>query len=301
MTPFLDPTVDYVFKIIFGSAGNEDVLISLVNSILSEEDQVKSITVLNPINLKEFDSDKLSELDIKAVCHNGNRLNIEIQVRGGTYYGQRSLYYWARTHAEQLQEKGQYRTLCKTIGIHIFTGFSFDDEERYHSVYIIKNKLTNKTCEKLKHLEMHYIDLDKFDKTHEIDIDNPIASFKNVLDKWATFFTHYDLILESSKHIKIEDDPMQKAIHALEVMSYDPRSRADYQARQKQIRDYNAYLDEQVSLAEEKGKELGKEEGREEGKRVEKMEIAKTMLADGISKDLISKFTGLSIFEIEKL
>ena len=49
------------------------------------------------------------------------------------------------------------------------------------------------------------------------------------------------------------------------------------------------------------GKEEGREEGREEGGRDREISIAKNMLDGGATKDFISKVTGLSMSEIEKL
>ena len=50
-----------------------------------------------------------------------------------------------------------------------------------------------------------------------------------------------------------------------------------------------------------KGIEKGIKEGIEKGKKEEKIEIAKNALNDGINIETISKITGLSIEEIEKL
>ena len=45
----------------------------------------------------------------------------------------------------------------------------------------------------------------------------------------------------------------------------------------------------------------GKEDGKIEGKKEEKIEIAKIMLQDTNNYELISKYTGLSIKEVEEL
>ena len=49
------------------------------------------------------------------------------------------------------------------------------------------------------------------------------------------------------------------------------------------------------------GKEEGKAEGLEEGAKKEKIEIAKNLLNKGVSTDLVSESTGLSIEELNKL
>ena len=49
------------------------------------------------------------------------------------------------------------------------------------------------------------------------------------------------------------------------------------------------------------GKEDGKAEGLEEGARAKEIEIAKNLLQKGVSIDLVSESTGLSIEELNKL
>ena len=48
------PKVDLAFKKIFGVEENKDLLISLINSIVSEKDQVADLTLLNPYNPQNF-------------------------------------------------------------------------------------------------------------------------------------------------------------------------------------------------------------------------------------------------------
>ncbi len=76
----ISPRVDIAFKKIFGVEENKDLLISLINSIVSKEDQVVEVTLLNPYNSKNFRQDKLSILDIKAKGEGGKRYNIEMEV-----------------------------------------------------------------------------------------------------------------------------------------------------------------------------------------------------------------------------
>jgi predicted transposase/invertase (TIGR01784 family) len=90
-------------------------------------------------------------------------------------------------------------------------------------------------------------------------------------------------------------------------MSKEERAQYDYEWKI-----YNDYLNT-FNSAEKKAAEKGRaeglaegraeglEEGRAEGRAEEKLEIAKNMKADGQPLDLIAKFTGLTIEEIEKL
>ena len=63
----LNPRIDVAFKKIFSSEENKDLLISFINSVVSKEDQVVDVTLLNPYNSKSFAKEKLSILDINAV------------------------------------------------------------------------------------------------------------------------------------------------------------------------------------------------------------------------------------------
>ncbi len=87
----INPKVDLVFKKLFGSEENKDLLKSLVNSLLPESQQAVEIHLKNPYNLADYIDGKLSILDIKAVDGKGKWYDIEMQVEGQGYYGQRAM------------------------------------------------------------------------------------------------------------------------------------------------------------------------------------------------------------------
>jgi predicted transposase YdaD len=76
-------------------------------------------------------------------------------------------------------------------------------------------------------------------------------------------------------------------------------------AREKAIMDKYSALSEAEEKGIEKGidigKEIGKEEGREEGERKKAIDASKKMIQDGLSLELISKYEGLSIQELEQI
>ena len=79
MTERISPRVDIAFKKIFGVEENKDLLISLINSIVSQADQVSDVTLLNPYNPQSFKTDKLSILDIKAKGIDGKGLILKFR------------------------------------------------------------------------------------------------------------------------------------------------------------------------------------------------------------------------------
>ena len=78
---------------------------------------------------------------------------------------------------------------------------------------------------------------------------------------------------------------LRKAIKTLEQLSEDPETRRLYEARQKALHDYASAIGE----AEDKGRMEGR------------METARAMLAEGMDVALVSKVTGLSLEEVQRL
>jgi predicted transposase/invertase (TIGR01784 family) len=280
MKEILNPKVDLAFKKLFGSEDNKDILISFINSIVSEKDKVKEIRLVNPYNEKEFKNDKLSILDIKAQEElTGQWYNIEMQITDQDYYDKRALYYWSRLYTSQMSTGVNYDKLEKTICINILNFECIEDEKDYHNVYQVLNKESKKQF--LDHLEIHFIELKKYH--HEL---------KTLLDKWILFLNEANLLEELPKELK-EIPTIEKALNVLEAMSLNPSERESYEARLKWLRDEEMA----IKTAERKGKE----EGLKEGQLKEKLMIARNSLKQGIDVKTISLITGLSIEEINKL
>lgn len=101
MSDQITPRVDIAFKKLFGVEENKDLLMSLINSIVSKEDQVVHVELLNPYNPQNFLGDKTSILDIKARSETGKLFNIEIQIYKEEDYLKRGLFYWSELYAGQ--------------------------------------------------------------------------------------------------------------------------------------------------------------------------------------------------------
>ena len=92
----INPRVDFAFKKLFGSEENKDLLISLINAIVSDEEQVVEVELKNPYNLADYRAGKISILDIKAKAENGRWFNVEMQIREDNNFDKRAIYYLAR-------------------------------------------------------------------------------------------------------------------------------------------------------------------------------------------------------------
>jgi predicted transposase/invertase (TIGR01784 family) len=80
-------------------------------------------------------------------------------------------------------------------------------------------------------------------------------------------------------------------------MSKDKIERRAYEQREKAIRDYYSYM----NAFKEEGLQQGLEQGMQKGLYQQAIQTAKNMLKDKVDIELISKYTSLSINEIEEL
>lgn len=299
--------VDIAFKKIFGVEENKDLLISLVNSIVSEEDQVVDLELLNPYNQKSFKKDKLSILDIKAKDKRGQLYNIEMQLSDEDDYDKRALYYWARVYAAQLEQAMNYSKLRKTIGIHILNFISIPNEEKYHSTFYLTEKETGYRF--FKDMELHTIELRKFEKSGN-NIENGgdvnelstyLSKIKTALDRWVTFLTKHDLLDANNLPKELADPAIKKALQTLDIMNFTQEEKQEYEEHLKWLRMEDSAVKKVEKKGFAKGKEEGIIEGEAKGKSEGMIEVAKRMLSKNKSVDEIIEFTSLTATEIEDL
>ncbi len=170
-----NPKTDLVFKKLFGTEENKDLLQSLINSILPAHQQIVRLTLKNPYNVSDYAEGKLSILDIRAEDQNGIKYDIEMQIRGDAFYGRRVLYYWAKMFGTQLdyitdEEKNdpkfKYSDLKKSIVISLMD-FSFFKDKRYHRLYVLKDANTNETTAYLDYLDLYFVRTQKIQRGFE--------------------------------------------------------------------------------------------------------------------------------------
>jgi len=301
----INPRVDIAFKKIFGVEENKDLTISLINSIVSEEDQITELTLLNPYNPKNFRTDKLSILDIKAQGATGKKFNIEIQITDEADYDKRALYYWAKLYTEQLKSGEEYSSLSKAIGIHILN-FTSLSGTKYHNVFHITEKESNLVY--FKDLELHTIELSKF-ATKDQNLQDLVKKITTSLDIWCSFLTKHNLLNPDNLPKELNNRDLKKALNVLNIMNFSEEERSAYDDHLKWMmieantleKRYRDGIEEGRAEGEKIGEEKGKIEGLKEGEKVKAIEIARKMLKKGLDIDDIIDITGLTKDEIESL
>ena len=289
----VNPKIDLVFKKLFGSEENKDILLSLINAILPLNQQVAKITLKNPYNVSDYAEGKLSILDIKAEGEDGRLFDVEMQIRGSKYYGKRALFYWAKIFGSQLDyvlEESQdndnnievgYSDLKKCIVISLMD-FNFFDDTKYHRFYTLKDGETHEQYKDLDYLDLYFIELKKY--------KGKLQNLNTTLERWITFLNNahkYDNKTLPKELAEIKE--IRKASQKLDAMYLDEKEKGYYDAQQKFWLDQNAFIKETVEKAVEQA-ELNRN-----------IEIAKTMLADNEPNEKIVKYTGLTAEQVEQL
>ena len=275
---------DPIFKMIFGDPENKTALIGLLREIIDiPEEEYAHIEIIDP-NLRVNKSyGKSGILDIKLTTKNGQRINVEIQIRKASDLKQRILFYASKMVAEQLTEGEKYDKIRKVISIMICTDHNLiEDSKEYHNRYFLYDKDTNSTFTDL--LE---IDILEFKKVPKNDKSN--------LATWLRFLNTDDR--EELDKMAVRNEAFKSAVCKYMELTYDEAIRMLAEENEKAWKDRQAELD----YAMDEGMQKGIQKGRVEGKHNREIEIAKSLLNSGLDYKFITLHTGLSKEEIEKL
>ncbi|WP_250295043.1 Rpn family recombination-promoting nuclease/putative transposase [Wolbachia endosymbiont of Oedothorax gibbosus] len=295
LSKFLDPKNNFAFKRIFGTEKNKDILIHFLNDILdlTGEAEIKDVEFQNPIQNPKIAAKKESIVDVLCRDSKGVQTIIEMQVARTTGFEKRAQYYAAKAYSDQADIGDQYEDLKEIIFIAITDFVLFSDEADYISDHIILNKFTHK--HKLKDLRFIFIELPKFPKTKEDQLEN-------IVEKWCYFFRYANKTSEEDlKKIVGSDEIIGRAYNELNQYSWTREERAIYDQAKKREDDNVSCLKQKLHEGIEKGREEGIQIGHEKGRKEREFEVAKNLLKAGVSIDIIAQTTGLTVNEVKDL
>ena len=304
-----DPKEDFIFKMIFGSEENKSILISLLNSILKERPYIKDVKLENNEISKIFKDSKSSRLDILAVDDNGIKYDIEMQCRKTKDIPNRAVYYASKLFTKDLKENDDYNK-SRVISIWIFAENVTNRKSAISEALMTFQKNKDDDYEILTdNIRIIYLELRKY-------LINSY-NYNDKLTKWVDFLTN-PIKLDRNT---VEDKDIEKAIKTLDYISTNDEERLiidkiiegrnDYYSAKNIAREEGREeglkegLDKGLKEGKEEGLKKGKEEGLKkglkEGEKNKSIEIAKNMLKDNVDINIISKYSGLSVEEINKL
>jgi predicted transposase/invertase (TIGR01784 family) len=270
----LPPTDDWIFKLLFGDERNKSILIDLLKSFVELPQEEYELTFIDTHLKPEAEDDKLGILDVKVKTKTGKIIDIEIQVNPVKNIGKRLSFYKSKLIVEQIGKSEIYTIIQKVICICITTKELFSGVKEYLNSFCFYNPRNGLYFEDIPE-EVHTLELSKV----------PTVNDGTAVWEWLQFLRakqkeEFEMIAERNPEIR-------KAVDTLYELSANENVRAEYEMRQKALRDRLTLLDD----AYQEGLVKGNQEG--------KIEIARRMKAMGLSTEQIITATGLSLDEIE--
>ncbi len=282
---FADVKNDLAFHKIFGNTKKTAALISFINAILRlpKDKKITFLEILNPYQVPNVQDAKSIIVDIKAKDKKGKEYIIEMQVADITSFDKRVLYYTSKNFADQIKRGDSYQKLNPIIFIGILN-FTYTSSTKYLSKHQILDVETHESY--LNAIEYYFVELPKFTK-----IKNELS---DLVDEWLYFIKNAESFEKIPTDIK--DEGLKNAYEDAAFFSWTKEELAAY--------DYMYMIQQDIRGREELALKRAKEEGKAEG--MEKMaertnEIIRNLIKAGLSNEIISKSTGLSIAEIEKM
>jgi predicted transposase/invertase (TIGR01784 family) len=161
---YMDLRVDFVFKQVFGSKGNEHILESFVNSFLhATQRKAEGLTYMDPITNKKEPYGMATVHDILAKDKYNRLYNLRMQNNMGSHYYARVLYHFTRLLYMQLQKEETYGLLKGVVTIDVLNSNYFKCKEHHSTFRVLRVGQKSKDNEFFKECgEIHYIELEKF-------------------------------------------------------------------------------------------------------------------------------------------
>ena len=125
----ISPLNDFAFKKTFGTPENRESLVSLLNAIIKPESPFADVTIKNPFNYQEFQDDKLSVLDVKAVDIAGVLFDVEVQLRILAGLVKRIVFYGCELYTDQAQARAGLRAFGGAHSIWLLNGVIWPEGE----------------------------------------------------------------------------------------------------------------------------------------------------------------------------
>ena len=280
MATFYTCRNDRTFKEVFLNPNNSDLLKALLEFILKikiDKLEIKKIELLSGnVNIKDKRVD--------AIVHTGNKkIEIEINSQNKNYLHTRSTAYICNIYQSNASVGDTYNEDTDIIQVNLTWGLGRNNEEM--KIFKIMNE---KGELYVKNFIIYEINMDYYDKIWYSKNEDEI--------KKNQYMIMLDLDKKELKNMP-KDKIVDKYITNVTIVNDDP----EFQKYMSEEEDKKKIQNSLLSEAKESGYISGISDGISEGENKKSIEIAKNLLSMNMPLEDISKATGLSIEEINKI
>ena len=313
MGRYINPFTDWGFKRLFGQEFSKDLLINFLNDLFEGEFQIKDVTFKDKEQLGDTNDLRGCIFDIYCVTDDDKHFIVEMQNRWVPFFVNRSIYYASKAFVAQRKkfDEAGVRTpvLYQFVPVYVVCIMNFMPKEHEVTKFRTDVALREKSSDSMfsDKLRFIYLSLPFFDKSEE----ECVTGF----EKWIYVLKYMEVLerLPFTAQKKIFDHLAKLAdvrcLSSEEQEKYDESIKAadDYYSGL-----YGSYVEgEETGMAKgiakgmakgmAKGIAKGMAKGRAEGELSKGLEIARNLLAMGMSWSQIMQITGLTEEELKPL
>ena len=280
MAKFYTCKNDRAFKEVFLNPNNSDLLKALLEFILKikiDKLEIKKTELLSGnVNIKDKRVD--------AIVHTGNKkIEIEINSQYEKYLNPRNMAYICNTYQSHTLVGKEYNQQTDIIQVNLTWGLGRNnDEMKIYKIMSEKGELY------VKNFIIYEINMDYYDKIWYSKNEEEI--------KKNQYMIMLDLDKKELKNMP-KDKIVDKYITNVTIVNDDP----EFQKYMSEEEDKKKIQNSLLSEAKEEGISQGIEQGYTSGINDGIKQTAKNLLSMNMTLEDISKATGLSIEEINKL
>ncbi len=291
---------DFAIKYLLRNKSNFVIVEGFLSELLKKNVKIHQFleSESNKISLE----DKSNRVDILAELDSRELVIIEIQNKDELDYFYRMLYGTSKLITEHIYKGDAYSKVKKIISINIIY-FELGQGKDY--IYHGKTKFTGmrlkdtlqlSAVQKRTFLKRHVHEL--YPEYYLLMVNKFDEKTKDGLDEWI-YFLKTDEVISTFRAKGIKE-----AKKELDILKLPEKERKEYEKHIEELR-FRASVahTEQIKLefAKEQGIKEGLEKGLEKGIKEGKLETAKKMKEEGLSIEMIARYTGLSEEEIHNL
>lgn len=287
---YIDLRLDYAFKLIFGTHGNEDMLLLLVQSILPHRN-ITSVELNNKENVGLRPDSRRSVFDISCTTSTGTILNIEMQYKAQDDFNNRMLFYSTfpiyNSVAPGSTDTNTFdpEPLCM-IGITNYILRRIKENEYFINSYHIKND-NDSGIVFTDSVSYITVELPKFNKK--------LSELSTDAERLFYVIKHIGSMKSMPK--EFEGTKLEKMFRICNFAAMESDLQMEY------IREWMAQVDERSRLrtAVAEGEARGEARGEALGEARARESIARKLKELGIQAEAIAEASGLSVEEVAAL
>ena len=295
---YIDPMSDFGFKKIFKESGRKELLIRPLNAIFGLD--IADLEIGESERQGETPEDRSACFDLFCTAADGKQFIVEVQRIKQPFFVERAIYYSAFPITGSAQ-RGQADGVSWDYnfppvfflglldfdfrGLHgpSAAGPNPNSDQFIHRFSLRDDQTGERMTESLR---FAFLEIRRFDKAKE--------DCGNFEEQFLYLMKNLPIFVETPALWEEEEPYFRAMLDAAEYAQMSREQKRQYREEMRRDWDYKNTMDYAVAQGKEEGIAEGLVKGKAEGQAEEKQSIARRMLADGLSAEVVAKYTDLT-------